>query len=92
MKIALKGIHIRAGFVSYKEYLARVSFAEHTHHLKAGHLHFTFTEARSLVRVPDLERFFRARDVSSKESSSVAEADADAVSVLLTPTEAADFV
>jgi len=43
----------------------------------------------------DLERFLRARrsrDVLTEESSSVAEADADAVSVPLTPTELADFV
>lgn len=43
----------------------------------------------------DLERFLRtrrSRDVLTEESSSVAEADADAVSVPLTPTELADFV
>ena len=35
----LEGIQIRVVFIAHKEYLSCTSFAEHTHHLKVGHLH-----------------------------------------------------
>jgi hypothetical protein len=56
---------------------------------------WTLHDIQSLARGTDLERFLslrRSHDALSGESSSVAEAEADVVSVPLTPTEVADGV